>query len=151
METIETLIKIDKNSVLGTVTNEALYTAHARLAGNAAAKALVPSRDDWDMLTVYYDMALADLRVALSRYTKDSGEASDTVDGITSITLAMPDTWDAKGADAAQQHAKRYIVLRVMELWNGVADMGAANAYREMMHALHRRKEILRVGINPLF
>lgn len=151
METIETLLKIDKDSVLATVTNEALYTAHARLAGNAAAKALIPSRDDWDMLTVYYDMALADLRVTLSRYSVNAGASSDTVDGVTSITLAMPDTWDEKGAVAAQQHAKRYMVLRVMELWNGVADMGADSERREMMHALHRRKEVLRVGFNPLF
>lgn len=143
-------IDINENEVFSRCTNESLYQSYRRTAGAEGAEQMAMTDDDRAQFRVYYENAIANLHMILSRRI-DENMADYCMDcGCVSFYLQMHDNHDNNMLPILINHCYDYVVKKVLEQWYNI-NFGSELAKLEIKHCLHYRKNPVRRRIGPLF
>ena len=139
-------ISISEEEVFSRCTNESLYQAYNRTSENPKGDAVVMQEDDRGQFSVYFNIAIANLSMLLSRRMDESAVSNEQT---TTFNLQMHDNHDNNILPILTQHCYDYMVKKVLELWYR-ADMGSELVKLDINHCLHYRKHPVRRRVRPL-
>lgn len=144
-------IEISEKEIFARCINESLYQAYVRAESNSKGDAIVIQDDDYGQFHTYFNIAISNLHMILSRRMTDLPyPCGCDNDRAFSFELHMHDNHDDNMLPILIIHCKEYIIKKVLEQWYHVS-FGSELERLEINHCIHYRKNPVRRRIGPLF
>lgn len=137
-------IEILEDEVFSRCTNESLYQAYNRAEANPKGDGVVIQEDDRGMFYMYFNLAIANLRMILARRLRIGDGSNEPV-----FVLEMHDNHDDNILPILVTHCYEYVVKKVLEQWYHT-DFGSEIEKLEINHCLHYRKNPVRRRVCPM-